>query len=308
MQTPVNMGSAAERNEPSGRGQRSLGTFGALWFYAGIPVIISLFIAINEPGSARFEYKSLYFVRQWIPLQGVWLVLGVCSHLVSRMLARWRPGLLAISAIAALIGLLANGPISLIPDYLLRPYLLPDSEFFPLLPYRFEDPLYLGKAVLAYLQIMISWFGANYFLLKFLGIPRFGIGAVAPEQRAAPSSFNADDESAPDPTQQAIAASILCEKLPAHIGTDILALRSEEHYLRVYTSQGDALVLFRLADAIRDLAHLDGMQVHRSYWVRRSAIDRVEKSGRTYQLTLSNAQQVPVSRTFKLKFEEWYGL
>ncbi len=47
---------------------------------------------------------------------------------------------------------------------------------------------------------------------------------------------------------------LTCSRQPAAQSGKVLALASERHYLRVYTERGEALILYRLKDAIRDLA------------------------------------------------------
>jgi hypothetical protein len=74
------------------------------------------------------------------------------------------------------------------------------------------------------------------------------------------------------------------------------ALEMEDHYLRVHTSTGNDLILHRLSDALSEVEGLDGMQVHRSYWVAREAVQTTERDGRKLQLVLKNGLKVPVSR------------
>ncbi len=78
----------------------------------------------------------------------------------------------------------------------------------------------------------------------------------------------------------------------------MLCLRTEDHYLRIHTTAGEGLILFRLKDAVLELAGADGMQVHRSYWVARDAIEATERKGRKTILILKNGQHVPVSESF----------
>lgn len=87
-------------------------------------------------------------------------------------------------------------------------------------------------------------------------------------------------------------------RIPHHIVGDLLCLRTEDHYLRIHTSAGQDLILFRLKDALSELAGADGMQVHRSYWVARTAVANLESKGRKTTLTLSNGLRVPVSESF----------
>lgn len=77
---------------------------------------------------------------------------------------------------------------------------------------------------------------------------------------------------------------------------ELLAVEAEDHYIKVHTSRGSELVYYRFADALDDLRGHDGLQVHRSFWVRRGAIQQVDTSGRHWMLVLVNGLCVPVSR------------
>ena len=87
------------------------------------------------------------------------------------------------------------------------------------------------------------------------------------------------------------------DRLPRQLGTDLIYLKVEDHYVKAYTPAGSALVLMRFADAVAELsAH--GLQVHRSYWVAKPYMKRVmPKDGRTV-LRLTTGQDIPVSRTY----------
>lgn len=96
------------------------------------------------------------------------------------------------------------------------------------------------------------------------------------------------------PTQTAPDAG-LYDRLPPGFGP-LLALKSEDHYVRVIGETREALILLRLRDAIILLPGADGLQVHRSWWVARAAVAGSVRDGRTLRLTLSNGSQVPVAR------------
>lgn len=81
----------------------------------------------------------------------------------------------------------------------------------------------------------------------------------------------------------------------------IIALKAEDHYVRVYTEHSDTLVLMRFADAVARVAESDGIQVHRSYWVRNSVVKTLVRNGRRYELHLRNGQVAPVSRAFETR-------
>lgn len=101
----------------------------------------------------------------------------------------------------------------------------------------------------------------------------------------------------------------LAEKLPPRLrSSPVLALQAEDHYLRVHTEAGDALILMRLGDAIAAVEGLDGARTHRSWWVARRAVRDVARAGGRATLTLTNDVEAPVSRTYSPKLREagWY--
>ena len=71
----------------------------------------------------------------------------------------------------------------------------------------------------------------------------------------------------------------------------------EDHYLRVHTALGSDLILLRMRDAVSELDGLEGVLVHRSWWVARSAVRAVERDGRSLRLILPDGLVAPVART-----------
>lgn len=88
----------------------------------------------------------------------------------------------------------------------------------------------------------------------------------------------------------------LAKRLPISCRSRILALQAEDHYVRVITETGSQLLLMRLSDAIAELDGLEGLRVHRSWWVARSAIADANLKARGATVTLVNGQDVPVAR------------
>ena len=95
------------------------------------------------------------------------------------------------------------------------------------------------------------------------------------------------------------------ERLPVKFRTaELYAISSEDHYLRVHTSLGEELILMRLADAVRELTQVDGLQVHRSWWVAKIGVTDEKKSdGRSF-LILPTGTEVPVSRSYRAKAKD----
>jgi len=87
-------------------------------------------------------------------------------------------------------------------------------------------------------------------------------------------------------------------KLPEALATSqLLALKAEDHYLRVITDNGNALILMKFSDALAALNGYPGIQTHRSWWVAsRELQGREILNTSTHNITLSNNLDVPVSR------------
>ncbi len=80
----------------------------------------------------------------------------------------------------------------------------------------------------------------------------------------------------------AVFPSALLSRLPPEIGSDIIALETEDHYFRVHAAGGSALILMRMADAVALLDPRLGAQVHRRWWVAQSAVVGVRRRGRSF--------------------------
>ena len=91
-------------------------------------------------------------------------------------------------------------------------------------------------------------------------------------------------------------ASGLFALLPPRLGTDIICMAMEDHYVRVHTALGSDLLLMPMARAVEDVATIEGCRVHRSWWVARSAVLRIDGPARTMRLRLVNGMDVPVAR------------
>lgn len=92
--------------------------------------------------------------------------------------------------------------------------------------------------------------------------------------------------------------SPLAARLPLNVRGRLLCLEMEDHYVRVHTDRGSALVLMRLSDAITEAHPVQGRQVHRSWWVSDEAVEGFERNGRTGAVRLVNGARAPVSQRY----------
>ncbi len=91
----------------------------------------------------------------------------------------------------------------------------------------------------------------------------------------------------------------LIERFPKLQGHRIRALEAQEHYVKVYSDKGEELILYRFVDAVRDAEGLNGLQVHRSFWVACDAVESAKRDGRKIRLILKGGREIPVSVTFR---------
>ena len=113
----------------------------------------------------------------------------------------------------------------------------------------------------------------------------------APEKAAEPATIDAPREAGK------LESPRFLDRLPPGLGTDLIALEMEDHYVRAHTAMGSDLVLIRMRDAVAELDGMDGAQVHRSWWVARHAVRTVRREGRNLRLELANGIEAPVSRS-----------
>lgn len=92
-------------------------------------------------------------------------------------------------------------------------------------------------------------------------------------------------------------ADALQERLPLHLRGPVLCLQMEDHYVRIHTDRGSAMVLMRMGDAVAALGER-GLRVHRSWWVAHAAVKAGSRAGRTLRIELHNGLMVPVSKPY----------
>ncbi len=126
--------------------------------------------------------------------------------------------------------------------------------------------------------------------------------ATAPQRPGPAPTIPASPKGLPEQSR-------LLDRLPPpYRAGPVLALEAEDHYLRVHTPAGSTLILLRLSDAIAELDGEDGAQTHRSWWVARDAVSRVDRNDGRATLHLPGDLVVPVSRTHyrNLRAAGWF--
>lgn len=142
----------------------------------------------------------------------------------------------------------------------------------------------------------------TYFQVLLVALPSVGL-YVAWRSRLEPS---AKVEAEPEP--RPAAPPRFLARLPARLGTDLLCLQMEDHYVRAHTALGSDLILMRMRDAVAELDGLPGLQVHRSWWVASSAVAGHRSEDRKLTLILTGGLEVPVARSAAPQVRQaWLG-
>ena len=91
-------------------------------------------------------------------------------------------------------------------------------------------------------------------------------------------------------------APSLLDRLPPRLGRELIALQMEDHYVRAHTPLGSDLLLTPIGQAVEALDGLEGLRVHRSWWVARAAVRGAAWEGRNLRLRLAGGLEAPVAR------------
>lgn len=88
----------------------------------------------------------------------------------------------------------------------------------------------------------------------------------------------------------------LIERLQPRLRGKLLYLSMQDHYVKVVTDKGSELILMRMSDAVDETAPVEGLQIHRSYWIASDAVaGTIRRDGRLI-LRMSDGAELPVSR------------
>lgn len=190
----------------------------------------------------------------------------------------WLPASTAVAAVP--MTLLAVG----LTHAMLGASVGPVTEFYP---YVFT----IGLAVSALKHML--WRASTGSANSTLAVEA---GAAAAASGIAPAAEKSPAEEASAGSSAAGTAASFLSRLPPRLGHDILCLEMEDHYVRVHTRTGSDLLLMRMRDAVAELNGVDGLQVHRSWWVARSAVVAVRRQDKSATLVLANGIEAPVAR------------
>lgn len=258
----------------------------------GVPIFAALLLGWYGAGgiSAAGVGPSIAIVYWLAILIPTWLAFEAATWALAYGLRSLNPPFLGVVVLGCIIGGLAARPFVV---YIIGIFIsiLSGEEGPTQAPSFIWSVDWLLGFVQEALVILLLWVGANMLMHGPLALPRFGYTGSRYESTMA----NAAGEKAqtePDEPE-------FLKRLKAIQLHDITALEAEDHYVRVHSADRSELIHYRFADAVDELRGHNGLQVHRSFWVSKSAIQSMVKRGRSYDILIGGEKRIPVGQTFK---------
>lgn len=239
-------------------------------FLAAIP--LGLLLGFAGPFGTYPTLPTATRYAFWLGLTFACAVVAVAAE-ASLPLTRLRAGAVRIGAVAAVSAL----PMTFVVAWTMS-LVQPGRSYTP----QQLPALFAAVAVVQLLVVLAITISAP----AGEGAEASGPASVVlkPEPEAIPPAF----------------PSALLSRLPPEIGGDIIALETEDHYLRVHAVGGSALILMRMADAVALIDPQLGAQVHRRWWVAQAAVTGLRTDGNKLVIRLIDETLVPVGRTFSV--------
>lgn len=268
-------------------------------FFVLIPLLIGMLLGANRTGIAMHMSWPVGVVFWSVTTVGVWLLLYLGSELAGALLKPWQPSLAVVLVVGAIIGSLAARYLMYYSVEAVQSLLL-SGRTPQALPSFSASWSFVGYYLKAWFGVFLLWTAIGLFFDHLFHFPRYSrtFGSEHADAGVARGPARENGPANPGEPAPVVPQCPLLERLPDRLGNNVIALKAEDHYVRVYTDRGSDLVLHRFSDAIRELGPESGIRVHRSYWVRPDAVQTVSSHGRGMLLTLSNELEVPVSQTY----------
>lgn len=262
-------------------------------FYVGVPGGVALYAALNNWTILQLSgYEvtlAFYASHAFVP----WWTSALATALCMRLLKPWQPPKLVILTLGSFIACLLILPYSKwITAYFAAGWISgdPDGSLS-------SDHIYSQVGFWAFaIRATVIWILVNLAFDRFLGLPRYRYESVPAAGAEADPAVAA--AAAATPGNAGDSSLRFLQRLPANVAPDeVIALKAEQHYIKVYTADRSFMTLYRFSDAVAEMDPAAGHQVHRSYWVRTEAIRAVKRDSRKYSIELVNHLVVPVSAT-----------
>lgn len=226
-------------------------------------VLLALILSVSQ---AFDTMKDLHFLASF----GIWIIIVLPVWMLDAVPIRW---ILQMSRQPYLMGLMLAMSVALIASFPQTLYIQSCFKFMVHETVSFE---------IMFIRVLAISLSVTVLVYVLVG----GADNIVSRNTSTDLSLGASNP------------KLLTNQLPPEIGGNIMSMHAEDHYLRIVTDKGEALVLMRLRDAIGAMNTDDGMQTHRSHWVSTSSNPVLIRQNGKPTLQLFDGRMVPVSRQF----------
>ena len=259
----------------------------------GLALWVFVMALMPDPG---FMAPWLWMALFWALQIGVGLtILQTILYLMSRVDSKGRMPLWSLVAMSGLCGSVVLAPIYwLIGEGLMQ-------QFMGFAETIDTDELRSVERTLGWAALVEEWLEisgpviAGWALISWPRLQGLLPPLVQKTNRSVDEPLAALSQ---DPKVIEVSVRSWREALPKELGDDVMAVKSELQYLRVWTNRGAALVLGSLQE-VEDEEGSAGMRVHRSWWVHARHVRTVRRRGEAAICELSDGREVPISRRRK---------
>ena len=259
----------------------------------GLALWVFVMALMPDPG---FMAPWLWMALFWALQIGVGLtILQTILYLMSRVDSKGRMPLWSLVAMSGLCGSVVLAPIYwLIGEGLMQ-------QFMGFAETIDTDELRSVERTLGWAALVEEWLEisgpviAGWALISWPRLQGLLPPLVQKTNRSVDEPLAALSQ---DPKVIEVSVRSWREALPKELGDDVMAVKSELQYLRVWTTRGAALVLGSLQE-VEDEEGSAGMRVHRSWWVHARHVRTVRRRGEAAICELSDGREVPISRRRK---------
>jgi len=265
-------------------------------FFIGLPAGIAFLFSLV---GIRLIYGMPYWqglTYMLIHMAIAWWSVSIGSSLIKRVFSSWQPPAIAICTLGFFIALI---PAGFMYQRLGELY----ASLSPVFAANRADSVVRASWHVDYLLHFVRYsipalplYIAGVFGYRFItGVNWFGYKPL-PQPAAIPPGTT-PTAITPLPTQKAVAG--LIDGTQLHADAVLLGIKAEQHYIKVWSDQGNDLVRYRFKDLENALADCNGLQVHRSWWVNLDQVRNYRNSGRKLELVINNQLAIPVSTSYK---------
>jgi hypothetical protein len=260
-----------------------------LAYFVGVPFVLAIYAGLNnwemQHVAGWTAAISFYLGHSLLP----WWITCSMTFGTKLALARWKPPWIMLLLIGHTLACMIVAPYSnwFTGLYAARwPELDITLEVIPLLSLDFW---------MYWVRAGVIWIGINTLFDRLVGLPLYRYvlprGYDQFETHTMGDNFDTGWNGNPPG---------FLERLPVALApNEVLAIKAEQHYIRVYGPAKEYMVLYRFRDAVRELDEQLGMQVHRSYWVNAGAIESVQARAKDFLVRTTSHVEIPVSGPYQ---------